>query len=217
MLRYLRNSLTIAIPVTLLTLILGSMGAYAMSRLRGRIVDIALITVLLLQVFPEALLATPMFIIFKSLDILNTFAAVILATASKTLSFALVILRPMFRQVPFELEEASFVDGCSPFQTFRLIVLPIMRVPLLVVGTLSFVQAYGQFVYAMTLMTQQELQPATVGHLQLRRRGICRLAPCHGVLVDLRAADPGDLLAPAAKDRGRAHCGRTQVIQEQAT
>lgn len=162
-LRYLRNSLTIAIPVTLLTLILGSMGAYAMSRLRGRIVDVALITVLLLQVFPEALLATPMFIIFKSLDILNTFAAVILATASKTLSFALVILRPMFKQVPYELEEASFVDGCTPFQTFRMIVLPIMKVPLLVVGTLSFVQAYGQFVYAMTLMSQQELQPATVG------------------------------------------------------
>lgn len=162
-LRYLRNSLAIAIPVTLLTLVLGSMGAYAMSRIRGRLVDVALVLVLLLQVFPEALLATPMFIIFKSLGILNTFPAVILATASKTLSFALVILRPMFKQVPYELEEASFVDGCTPLQTFRLIVLPIMRIPLIVVCTLTFVQAYGQFVYAMTLMSQQELQPATVG------------------------------------------------------
>lgn len=162
-LRYLRNSLTIAVPVTALTLILGSMGAYAMSRLRSRLVDLALVTVLLLQVFPEALLATPMFIIFKSLGMLNTFAAVILATTSKTLSFALVILRPMFRQVPYELEEASFVDGCTPLQTFRLIVLPIMKIALIVVGTLSFVQAYGQFVYAMTLMSKQELQPATVG------------------------------------------------------
>jgi multiple sugar transport system permease protein len=104
-----------------------------------------------------------MFIIFKSLGMLNTFAAVILATTSKTLSFALVILRPMFRQVPYELEEASFVDGCTPLQTFRLIVLPIMKIALIVVGTLSFVQAYGQFVYAMTLMSKQEVQPATVG------------------------------------------------------
>lgn len=162
-LRYLRNSLTIAIPVTLLTLILGSMGAYAMSRLRNRVVDVAIVIVLLLQVFPEALLATPMFIIFRSLDLLNTFAAVILATTSKTLAFALVILRPMFRQVPFELEEASFVDGCTRLQTFRLVVLPLMRVPLIVVGTLCFVQAYGQFVYGLTLLSQQELQPATVG------------------------------------------------------
>jgi len=162
-LRYLRNSLTIALPVTAITLVLGSMGGYAMSRIRSRIVDVALMTVLLLQVFPEALLATPIFIIFRTLEILNTFTAVILATASKTLAFALVILRPMFQQVPVEIEEASLVDGCSQFQSFWRIVLPLMRVPLIVVGSLSFVQAYGQFVYAFTLMSRNELQPATVG------------------------------------------------------
>ena len=162
-LRYLRNSIAIAAPVTILTLVMGAMGAYAMSRLRNRLVDVALITVLMLQVFPEALLATPMFIIFRALDILNTFAAVILATTSKTLAFALVVLRPMFRQVPIELEEASRVDGCNNWQTFWRIVLPLMRTPLIVVGTLAFVQAYGQFVYALTLLSDQELQPATVG------------------------------------------------------
>lgn len=162
-LRYLRNSLIIAVPVTAITLVLGSLGAYAMSRLKNNLVHAAIILVLLLQVFPEALLATPMFIIFKSLGILNTYLAVILATASKTLAFALVVLRPLFRQVPYELEEASFVDGCSPLQTFTRVVLPIMRIPLIVVGALSFVQAYGQFVYALTLLSDQELQPATVG------------------------------------------------------
>jgi multiple sugar transport system permease protein len=161
--RYLRNSLIIAIPVMALTLILGSMGAYAMSRIRSRIVDFALMIVLMLQVFPDALVATPVFIVFQTLGILNTFLAVILATTSKLLAFALVILRPMFRQVPLELEEASFVDGCSQFQAFLRIALPIMRVPLLVVGAIVFVQAYGQFVYPLTLMNQQSLQPGTVG------------------------------------------------------
>ena len=162
-LRYLRNSLSIALPVTLLTMVMGAIGGYALSRLKSRLVDAALFTVLMLQVFPDALLATPMFIIFKFLGLLNTFAAVILATTSKTLAFALVILRPMFRQVPIELEEASLVDGCNRFQAFVRIVLPIMHIPLIVVGALSFVQAYGQFVYALTLLTRQELQPATVG------------------------------------------------------
>jgi multiple sugar transport system permease protein len=162
-LRYLTNSLSIAVPVTLLTAGMGACGGYALCRLKTRLVDAALFTILMLQVFPDALLATPMFIIFKSLAMLNTFAAVILATTSKTLAFALVILRPMFRQVPIELEEASLVDGCGPLQTFRLIVLPLMRVPLLVVGALSFVQAYGQFVYPLTLLSRQDLQPATVG------------------------------------------------------
>jgi multiple sugar transport system permease protein len=162
-LRYLRNSLTIALPVTVLTLVLGSAGAYALSRIRSRMIDVALVTILLLQVFPEALLATPMFIIFRTLGIINTFAAVILATTSRTLAFALVILRPMFKQVPIELEEASMVDGCNQFQTFVRIVLPLMRVGLVVVGAISFVQAYGEFVYPLTLLSAQELQPATVG------------------------------------------------------
>ena len=161
--RYMRNSLTIAIPVTALTLLLGASGSYAMSRLRTPLVDIALVVVLVLQVFPDALLATPMFIIFRHLGLLNTFAAVILATSAKSVAFALVILRPMYRQVPPEIEEASRVDGCTTLQTFWRIVLPMMRVPLIVVGVLSFVQAYGQFVYPLTLLSKQELQPATVG------------------------------------------------------
>lgn len=162
-LRYLRNSLIIAVPVTILTVVLGSMGAYAMSRIRSRIVDLALIAVLLLQIFPDALLVTPMFIIFRTMDLLNTYAAVILAATSKTLAFALVILRPLFKQMPIELEEASVVDGCNRFQTFWHIVLPVMRVALVVVAAISLVQAYGQFVYALTLLSEQELQPATVG------------------------------------------------------
>ena len=113
--------------MTLLTLALGSMGAYAISRIRSRVVDMALVAVLLLQVFPEALIATPIFIIFKAMGLLNTFLAVILATTSKTLAFALVILRPMYLQVPSELEEASYVDGCTQFQAFWRIVLPLMR------------------------------------------------------------------------------------------
>ena len=161
--RYLRNSVVIALPVTLLTLALGSMGAYAMSRIRSRLVDVALVIVLLLQVFPEALIATPIFIIFKAMGLLNSFVAVILATTSKTLAFALVILRPLFLQVPHELEEASFVDGATHFQAFWRIVLPMMRAPLLVVGAICFAQAYGQFVYPITLLTQQELQPGSVG------------------------------------------------------
>ena len=162
-LRYLRNSLAIAVPVTLLTVAMGACGGYALSRLRSRLVDVALFTVLMFQVFPDALLATPMFIIFKSIGLLNTLTAVVMATTSKTLAFALVILRPMFRQVPIELEEASLVDGCNRLQTFCRIVLPIMHIPLIVVGALSFVQAYGQFVYALTLLSRQDLQPATVG------------------------------------------------------
>ncbi len=161
--RYMRNSLAIAIPVTVVTLLLGSSGSYALSRLRTPLVDAALVVALILQIFPDALLATPIFIMFRHFNLLNTFTGVVLATSAKSVAFALVILRPMYRQVPIEIEEASRVDGCNTLQTFLRIVVPIMRVPLIVVGVLSFVQAYGQFVYPLTLLSKQELQPATVG------------------------------------------------------
>ena len=162
-LRYLRNSLVIAVPVTVITVFLSTIGAYALSRLRTRLVDVALVTILLLQVFPEALLATPVFLIFKSIGLVNTIPAVVLATSTRSLAFALVILRPMFRPVPIELEEASRVDGCTPWRTFRHIVLPLMRVPVLVVGAITFAHAYGQFVYPLTLLSAHDLQPGTVG------------------------------------------------------
>jgi multiple sugar transport system permease protein len=163
-LRYLRNSITIAIPVTVVTTALAAIGAYAMARLRSRrLVEFALVLVLLLQVFPEALLATPVFIIFKALGLLNTLLAVVLATSARSLAFGLVILRPMVRQIPYELEEASRVDGCTQWQTFRLVVLPLLRVPLMVVAAITFAQAYGQFVYPLTLLSAQEVQPGTVG------------------------------------------------------
>ncbi|MBV9539310.1 MAG: carbohydrate ABC transporter permease [Acidisphaera sp.] len=163
LLRYLWNSVAIALPVTLLTVVLGATGGYALARLRSRLVGAALVLVLLLQVFPEALLATPVFIIFKQLDLLDTLTAVVLATAARSVAFGLVILRPMFRQIPLELEEAAFVDGCTPWQSFTRIVLPTARIPLMVVGAITFAQAYGQFVYPRTLLSTQEVQPGTVG------------------------------------------------------
>jgi len=161
--RYLFNSVIIAAPVMILTVTLSAMGAYAMNRLHSRMVDIGLVVVLILQVFPEALLATPVFIIFKSLNLLNTFTAVVLAASARAVAFGMIVLRPMFRQVPIELEEASAVDGCTRMQTFFRIVLPLMRVPLIVVAAITFAQAYGQFVYPLALLNKQEMQPGTVG------------------------------------------------------
>lgn len=162
-LRYVRNSVYIAAPVTVIAIALASIGSYALCRLRSRLVDVCIVVILLLQVFPEVLLATPLFIIFKSLDLLNSYWAVILATSARAVAFGLLVLRPMFRQVPLELEEAARIDGCTNFQIFCKIVVPLMRVPLIVMAMLIFAQAYGQFVFPLTLLSDQNLQPGTVG------------------------------------------------------
>ncbi|MDX3809931.1 carbohydrate ABC transporter permease [Bosea thiooxidans] len=162
-LRYVRNSVYIAGPVTVIAITLAAIGSYALCRLKSRAVDACIVVILLLQVFPEVLLATPLFIMFKSLDLLNSHWAVILATSARAVAFGLLVLRPMFRQVPIELEEAARIDGCTDFQIFYKIVIPLMRVPLIVMAMLIFAQAYGQFVFPLTLLSDQNMQPGTVG------------------------------------------------------
>ena len=161
--RYIRNSFIIAISVTAITLALGTGAAYSLARIRSRWLDAALLFILVSQVLPQALMATPMFVIFRQLDILNTQLAVILATATKTVPFAIIILRTSFQLVPKDLEEAARVDGCTRFRAFLVIALPLARTGLLVAGALTFILAYGEFVYAISLLTSTELQPATVG------------------------------------------------------
>lgn len=161
--RYLLNSLWISAWVTALTLALATACAYGMARLRSRWIDIALLAVMLSQVLPPALLATPMFILFRQAGLVNTQTAVVLAISTKTLPFAIVVLRTTFIQVPAELEEAARVDGCTRFSALWRVMLPVARTGILVAGIIVFLLAYGDFVYPLTLLNRPALQPATVG------------------------------------------------------
>lgn len=161
--RYLSNSLIVSVGTTTLTLALATGAAYALSRVRSLWMDAVLIGVMLSQVLPPPLLVTPMFVIFRQLDLVNTYSAVILATTSKTLPFAVIMLRTTFAQIPIEIEEAARVDGASRLSAFLRVTLPLARVGYIVVGTLVFLLAYGEFVYPVSLMNKQALQPATVG------------------------------------------------------
>jgi multiple sugar transport system permease protein len=125
--------------------------------------DAVLVGIMLSQVLPPALLVTPMFVIFRQIDLINTQTAVILATTTKTLPFAVIMLRTTFAQIPIELEEAARVDGCSRLRAFFSVTLPLARIGYIVVGTLVFLLAYGEFVYPVSLVNKNELQPATVG------------------------------------------------------
>jgi multiple sugar transport system permease protein len=161
--RYLANSFLIASATTALTLLLATGAAYALSRVRSIWMDAVLVGVMLSQVLPPPLLVTPMFVIFRQLDLVNTYTAVILATTSKTLPFAVIMLRTTFAQIPIEIEEAARVDGCSRLIAFLRVTLPLARVGYIVVGALVFLLAYGEFVYPVSLMNKQAMQPATVG------------------------------------------------------
>jgi multiple sugar transport system permease protein len=150
--RFMQNSVVISVATTVLTLVLATGAAYSLARFRSVWMDVVLIGVMLSQVLPPPLLVTPMFVIFRQIGLINTQLAVILATTTKTLPFAVIMLRTTFAQVPIDLEDAARVDGCSRAVAFLRVTLPLARVGYI-----------GEFVYPVSLMNKAALQPATVG------------------------------------------------------
>jgi len=156
------NSLVIASGSLVITLALGAPAAYGLARLRLRFAGLIILVMLAAQMLPTINLALPMFAIFSRLGLVDTYSALIVANVSLTLPFAIIIMRPYFLSVPRELIEAAMIDGCSPFGAFRRIVLPLVRPGVVVTGALTFLTAWGEFVFGLTLATSDEMQPITV-------------------------------------------------------
>jgi len=161
---YLWNSLLIASGVTAITVILGTGCAYVLARYRNAWIDVGLFCVLMLQVLPASVMVTPLFVGFNQVGLLNyPRTAVVLATAAKAMPFFVVLVRATFMSVPRELEEAALVDGNSRVGAFFTIVLPLARNGILVCAILTFMTAFGEYIYSKSIIQSPSLQPASVG------------------------------------------------------
>jgi multiple sugar transport system permease protein len=160
--RAIANSAIIGIGAMLLTLLLATPAAYALARLNLR--GGALITLLLLitQLLPAIVIATPLFVLFSRIGLLNSYPALILADTTITLPFAVIIMRPFFLTVPSELEAAAKIDGCNQFSAFWRVVLPLVRPGLITVAVFAFLFSWGEFLFALSLNTSENVQPVTV-------------------------------------------------------
>jgi multiple sugar transport system permease protein len=161
---FLSNSVFIATGVTVITVILGTGCAYVLARYRSVWVDIGLFLILMLQVLPASVMITPLFVGFNQIGLLKfPREAVILAAAAKSMPFFVVLVRATFMSVPRELEEAALVDGNSRVGAFFSIVLPLARNGILVCAILTFMSAFGEFIYSKSIIQEPGLQPASVG------------------------------------------------------
>jgi ABC-type glycerol-3-phosphate transport system permease component len=162
-LKYVRNSMIIAVTTTIASLVFGSLGAYAIARLRfpGR----ALIArgLVFTYLVPPALLFIPLFAVMSTLRLTDTHEGLILAYLGFTVPFCTWLLLGYFRSVPIELEEAALVDGCSRLGTLLRIILPMSLPALAVVAFFSFTQAWNEFLYANVFVNSVEVRTITTG------------------------------------------------------
>ena len=163
MFRSFANSFIISIGATFISVILAVPASYGIAKYRFRGRKIMLLSFLVTQMLPVAVLLTPMFILFKGMNLYNTAGAAILADASIGIPFSVLILKNYFASIPRELEEAAYIDGCNYFSAFIRVLIPIAKPGVMVCGIFSFLYAWGDLAYGMTFILDQQKRPITAG------------------------------------------------------
>lgn len=149
--RYMLNSLKVSLAATLITLMLGTMCAYAMARFRFLGREPLSYSTLILRTLPPAVLAVPVFVIWSAWGIGDTLSGVVLVYVAINLPFTIWLLYGFIDQLPIELEEAAAIDGCGPFRVFYKIVLPLLKPGLAAAAIFTFRLAWNEFILGFIL------------------------------------------------------------------
>lgn len=154
---YLRNSTIVGLITAAVSTIVASMAAYSIARFKTGGTKLAgwIISVRLLPPIASAL---PLFVIFKTMKLLDTWWALILTHILLTSPLSTWILITFFSEIPTELDEAAYVDGATPFQVFYKVTLPLAAPGIAAVSVLSLIQSWGEFLMALVLTNSPKAQ-----------------------------------------------------------
>lgn len=151
LLRYLGNSLGVAVGSSLLAVVVSAATAYTLARLPVPRRNVVLVGLLAVALCPPAALLVPLFETMRGLGLLNTWLALILPNAVFSLPVCTLVLIAAFRAIPAELEDAALLDGCSRLGALWRVNLPLAAPGLGAAGLLGFVNAWDEFILALTL------------------------------------------------------------------
>lgn len=162
--RALINSLGIALIATFLAVVLGSMAAYAVARLQFPGKKLLVGVSLLIAMFPQISLVSPLFNMWRSIGLFDTWPGLIIPYITFSLPLAIYTLSAFFREIPWDLEKAAQVDGATPMQAFRQIIVPLAAPGIFTTAILVFIFAWNDFVFAISLTstTNARTVPAAI-------------------------------------------------------
>jgi multiple sugar transport system permease protein len=146
------NSYFIALTVTAVSLVIGSLAAYALARFRFRGQRSVIMFLIVTQMFPLVLLCIPYFRVVVRLGLYDTLTSLIVVYTTFTLPFCILMLRSYFAQIPKEMEEAAMVDGCSRLGAIARTLIPMSFPALVGSGLYTFLLAWNEFLFAVVLI-----------------------------------------------------------------
>lgn len=164
-LKWLKNSSIISSGTTFLSLLLGIPAAYALSRFKIKGANKVSLIILGIRMLPPVSLLIPFYLIMRDLNLLGTYAAVILIDTALNLPFAIWLLKGYFDQLPIALEEAAMVDGASQFRSFISVTLPLATPGIITVVLFNIFYSWNDFIFAL-LLTNRATKTLPVGILQ---------------------------------------------------
>lgn len=162
-LRYLLNSLWVSTATTVLGVVTAVPAAYAFSRFRFPGRNVLFYGVLLRNMFPAVVFLMPLFIMMRFLGLVNTQLSLILTYLTFGLPLSIWLLKGFFDNIPIQLEQAARIDGASRFQAFLLVVMPLSSPGIIATAIYSFIQAWNEYVYALTFLNDDAKLTLPVG------------------------------------------------------
>lgn len=160
---YFMNSLIVAGGATALSLIIGGLGAYSLSRFRFFGLGAFSLLSLVCYMLPDVLLVIPLYIYVVKLGMVDTLISLIIANTAFTLPLTLWFMRSYFNAIPSSLEESAMIDGCTRFQAMRRVTLPLALPGLVSVGVFAFNHAWNEFLFALVFTSSETNKVLSLG------------------------------------------------------
>ena len=157
-----RNSIIVTGATVLIVCLTGGMCAHAMANLKLPGQNVVLVYLLLAITVPPLLYLVPLFILWTKLHLINTLPGLILIYSALFLPFGIFLLRAYFINLPHEITDAARIDGCSEWQTYRRVVVPLSWPAFASVGLIVGVWSWNEFIFAITFLPTQSLQTVAV-------------------------------------------------------
>jgi multiple sugar transport system permease protein len=157
--RAIVNSIGISLIATLLSVIVATLAAYAIARLEFPGKKLVLNMALAIAMFPTISLVPPLFDMWRSIGLYDTWLGLIIPYMSFTLPLSIWILSAFFREIPWEMEEAAQVDGATPMQAFRKVIVPLAAPGVFTAAILTFFFAWNDFVFGISLTASDAARP----------------------------------------------------------
>ncbi|MDR1030164.1 MAG: carbohydrate ABC transporter permease [Treponema sp.] len=157
------NSVIVSVSTTICCIIIAVIAGYALSRFRGKVFSGYAVLLLMLQLFPAILLLIPLFVILTGMGLVDTLLGCILTYTTTNLAFSIWMVKGFMDSIPFDLEEAGMIDGCTQFTAFLRLIIPISMPGISTVGIFTFINSWSEYTLASILLRSDRNITLTLG------------------------------------------------------